>query len=43
MGGEPICPIDEGKDRAARKLKYDVTASNADGGTPTPPQQTKIA
>jgi len=25
------------------KLKYDVTASNADGGTPTPPQQAKIA
>jgi hypothetical protein len=25
------------------KLKYDVTAKNADGGTPTPPQQAKIA
>jgi hypothetical protein len=25
------------------RIKYDVTASNADGGTPTPPQQAKIA
>jgi hypothetical protein len=25
------------------RLKYDVTAKNADGGTPSPPQQAKIA
>jgi hypothetical protein len=29
--------------RPGSKLKYDVTAKNADGGTPTPPQQAKIA
>jgi hypothetical protein len=29
--------------RPGGKLKYDVTAKNADGGTPTPPQQAKIA
>jgi hypothetical protein len=25
------------------KIKYDITASNADGGTPTPPQLAKVA
>jgi hypothetical protein len=29
--------------RPESKLKYDVTAKNSDGGTPTPPQQAKIA
>jgi hypothetical protein len=29
--------------RPESKLKYDVTARNADGGRPTPPQQAKIA
>jgi hypothetical protein len=29
--------------RPGSKLKYDVTAKNADRGTPTPPQQAKIA
>jgi hypothetical protein len=29
--------------RPGSRLKYDVTAKNTDGGTPTPPQQAKIA